>query len=432
MHSKYLFASAFMLFLLSCKKQEKIARSADYENYLNSSFIADEKNSVVTEIDFWQKRMRADTGSFVNKTQLAGYYLRLFKLDGNVSNLHTGDSLLINASFKLNNTNPEILYSLSQNSIGQHQFVKAAAYNQAAENAKGDPYTIRLLQFDAFMELGRYADAIKALNSLADKTTFDYQIRKAKWEDHKGNLDEAILIMEQAFEKVKDKKKSLYCWTLSNLGDMYGHAGRLKESYAAYINVLKKDPANLYCLKGIARIVWLNDKNTTEAKRILHFILAQTSMPDLKLMLADIYEEEGNKNAKQQLQQEFIGVVSKPEYGAMYNKYLIELYADDMGKQDKALAIAQTEINNRFTPETCDWLSWSYYKKGDYAKAFEIAKAYVVNKTFEPDALMHSAFIYAANGEKAVAKKMLTEALESTYELGPAATKDIREKLATL
>ena len=49
---------------------------------------------------------------------------------------------------------------------------------------------INLLGFDTKMELGELMIASKEIESLKDKSAFDYLIRKSKLEDHKGNLDE--------------------------------------------------------------------------------------------------------------------------------------------------------------------------------------------------------------------------------------------------
>jgi Tetratricopeptide repeat len=418
--------------LSSCRQNKSITVPHDYNGFLQDKFVKQHIDDVSKEIVFWDRKLLYDTTNYVFKTELATYYLKLFKLNGNIAFLIKGDSLLKAGSAKVNNTIPELLYSLSQSSIGRHQFTDAALYNEAAKKIQGDPYTIALLQFDADMELGKYNEAYSSLRKIADRTSFDYLIRKAKWEDHKGNLDGAIKIMEQAFNKVKEKKKSLYCWTLSNLADMYGHAGRLKEAYTAYINVLQKDPANLYCLKGIARIVWLHDKNPVEAKRIINFILSQTAMPDLKLMLAEINSTENNNDGAEGLLQSFTATVTKPEYGAMYNKYLIDLYNEDLKQPAKAMLLAQVELKNRATPETYDWLSWSYYRNGNIDEAFKTAQDFVFNKTFEPDALMHTAFIYAAKGKKEEARKMFRECLESSFELGPLAIAKIKNQLSSL
>jgi hypothetical protein len=421
------------VFLLSsCRNDYPIANPTDYNMLLQDGLINEQVNKINQEISFWKNRLRADTGSFVNMAELASYQLRLFKTTGNIASLLTGDSLLKRSSVKLNHTNPELLYSLSQTCVTQHQFIQSASYISSAEKAKGDLYTIRLLQFDTNMELGHFDKAYKNLQSLSDKESFDYIIRKAKWEDHQGNLSAAIALMEKAYEKVKDKNKNLYCWVLANLSDMYGHAGRVQEAYNGYINVLKKDPANLYCLKGIAWIAYSHDNNAIEAKRILQYILTQTDMPDLKLMLAEIAETEGNMDEKQRLINEFVATVTKPGYGDMYNKYLVKIYSENIPEYHKALAIAEKELTNRFTPETCDMMAWVQYKLGDNKKAYETAHGFVKYKTFEPDALLHTAFIYAANGKIKEARAMLNECLESSFELGPLSVKQIKEKLASL
>jgi len=431
--SKYLFPIAIILTLLiSCTKKKEISNKQDYDVYLSDGKVAKEIAGVNTDINFWQQRLQKDTGNYVDMLELASNHLRLFRLSGNINALKTGDSLLKRSSAKLNDTDPEILYSLSQNSIAQHQFLAAARYTNEARNAKGDLYTIRLLQFDVNMELGNYNEAYASLQSLKDKSAFDYLVRKAKWEDHTGNLDNAILLMEEAFEIVKEGKMSLYCWTLSNLADMYGHAGRIEDAYQSYLAVLKKNPANLYCLKGIAWIAYSHDNNTAEAKRILQFILTQTDMPELKLMLAEIAESEGDKVEKNKLLNEFISIVTRASYGDMYNKYLIEIFASELKQHDKAFLLAKKELKNRFTPETCDWMAWTHYNNGDIKKAFEYASTYVHNRTFEPQATMHTAFIYAAIGKKEEAKKMLKECLISSFELGPLVTRQIENKLESL
>jgi len=409
-----------------------VADATDYNEFLKGKAVTSEVERVNHEINFWQKRLDKDTGSYVNMLELARYQFSLFKLTGSIGALRNGDSLLKGSSARLNDADPEILFSLSQNSITQHQFRQAAYYNEAAAKQDGDLYIIRLLQFDTWMELGQYGDAYKSLESLKDKSTFDYLIRKAKWEDHKGNLEGAIELMEQAFEKVKDKKMNLYCWALSNLADMYGHAGRIKESYNAYLAVLQKDPANLYCLKGIAWIAFAYDNNSAAARRILHYILSQADIPEIKLILAEISESENKPEESRQWINEFLTAVTKPGYGDMYNKYLIDIWAGEKQDQQKALLLAKKELSNRFTPETCDWLAWAHYQMGNYQEALKMSEAYVYKHTAVPDALMHTAFIYAANGKQQEAKEMLEECLESSFELGPVASKQIREKLSSL
>jgi len=94
--------------------------------------------------------------------------------------------------------------------------------------------------------------------------------------------------------------------------------------------------------------------------------------------------------------------------------------------------LAEKELKNRLTPETWDGLAWVYYKKGDLSKAYEIARGNVWKASFEPEVMMHTAFIFADKGQTKQAREMLEECLESSFELGPVLTKEIREKLKTL
>lgn len=430
---KYFSIPVFSLLLFTaCSDKKHIASPNDYTIFLKEGLVEKEAGRINEERVFWQQRLQRDTGNFVDMMKLASVHLRLFKLKGEINDLQTGDSLLKASTAKLNNNDPDILFAISQNSIAQHKFRDAALYNESAQKAKGDMYTVRLLEFDAGMELGLYQNASRSLATLKNKSSFDYLIRLAKEEDHKGNLDKAIKLMEQAFEKVKNKDKGLYCWALSNLADMYGHAGRIQESYNAYLDVLRKDSSYIYALKGIAWIAYSHDKNTAEAKHILHYILSQTKMPVLWLTLAEIEEWEGNEVKKNAYLRNFLDEIQKPGYGDMYNKYLIEIYLDELKDPGKALAIADKEVNNRPTPETFDLLAWTLYKKGENEKAFSFAKNNVNRRTFEPNAVLHTALIFAGNGKKKEARQMLEECLESSFELGPLLTKEIKKQLASM
>jgi len=113
----------------------------------------------------------------------------------------------------------------------------------------------------------------------------------------------------------------------------------------------------------------------------------------------------------------------------MYNKYLINIYTEDRQEYDKALAIAEIEVSNRPTTETYSWLAWVHFKMGDKQKAYELVKKYVLGKDFEPGSQLHAAYILKAQGETSKAKKLMSDCLESSFELGPVTTEEIRKNL---
>ena len=416
--------------MLNACSNKKITNSRDY-----SAFLSDNKRmekqlgKINDEIKFWENKLIKDTGNFVDMLQLAANHVKRFKTNGNVADLHIADSFYAICLSKVKTSDPEIYFSVSQNAITQHRFNDAWESLVIADSIGVNPYILRLLRFDAAMEIGLYPQASANIEKL-DKKNFDYLIRKAKLEDHEGDLDNAIKLMEQALKDVEAKnRKPLVHWAKSNLADMYGHAGRVEEAYKYYVDILKEDSSYLYALKGIAWIAYSHDHDTKEAKRIINYILSQTNMPDLNLMLAEIEEWEGNKDEKKKYIDKFLSEVEKPGYGNMYNKYLITIYTKDKQEYDKALAIAEKEVSSRPTPETYSWLAWVNFKMGDKQKAYELVKKYVVGKDFEPESQLHAAYILKAQGEISKAKQLLSDCLESSFELGPVTSEEIRKNL---
>lgn len=418
---------------ISCS-DDKISDQAHYNALLeNKDAVKGRVQAVDQEIEFWTSRLQNDTGNFVDMMELAHRYNQRFSLTGTIQNLVIADSFMLRSSEKLAHTNPDIFFSRSQTAITMHRFRDAYQFNNLAIENNGAAYTSSLLAFDAGVELGLYKQSYRELNRIADKESVDYMIRKAKEADHEGDLDAAIALTEQVLDKAKKMEHPmLISWAQSTLGDMYGHAGRIQDAYNSYMDVLKNDPAHMYALKGLAWIIFSHEKNTREANRIIEYIHSQTSMPDLYLMQAEMAAYNGDMQLEKMYQDKFLQIVNTPCYGDMYNKYLIQIYSEDPKYTDKAVAIAEKELQNRNTPETNDWYAWSLYKQGNIEKAYKIASSKVYMQTFEPDALLHTAYIFEAKGEKSQAKKMLEACLESSFELGPLTTASIKYKLRSL
>jgi tetratricopeptide (TPR) repeat protein len=137
---------------------------------------------------------------------------------------------------------------------------------------------------DVAIELGDYARAKTDANQFRNKNSFAYLIREAKLKDHEGDLAGAIVSMERAYQRIEGNKQ-LAQWTLTNLGDMYGHAGRISDAYQNYLEALKANPHDDYALKGIAWIALSNDQNTAEAKRIMKVLASRKKMPEANCFL---------------------------------------------------------------------------------------------------------------------------------------------------
>ncbi len=407
--------------MISCNTKTNIANAKDYDAFINPAFQKAQLQNNENEIQFWNTKLQQDTGSYANMVEVSFNTLSHFKLTGNVNDLAFADSLFYRALSKLNNKEASIYLALTQNAITQHKFKDAEKFIYTAEKIGADAGTINLLKFDVSMELGNYLAAELCLKKINNKeNNFDYLIRQAKFEDYQGKAEASIATMEKAYGLLKySNKKSTQIWVTSNLADMYSHSGRIQDAYNMYVKSLQLDSANLYALKGIANICFVHDKNAVEAERIFKFILSTTDAPDINLNLAEISEWKGDIKAKNEYLHTFLTKIeSNKNYGNMYNKYLVDVYLTDKIDAVKALRIAESEMNNRKTPETYSWLALANYKANNIGLATEIINKNVLNKTYEPLAL-YAASVVLSKTDKELSNKLKGECMESKFELGP-------------
>ncbi|MBN8650491.1 MAG: hypothetical protein J0L67_03640 [Cytophagales bacterium] len=423
-----LYLLGFFLISSCSQPNEPITKVSDYEVYLTAQPVS--TFDIDADVAFWQARLEATPNDEASILKLAGLYSAQFRKTGESEILNLSDSLY---SYVLNTTSGKagIYLALAQNSITRHEFRQARTLAEAALKEGGRKAASLLVITDAALELGDVAYASNILKQFTNKNSFAHRIRQVKVKDQEGDLDSAILIMEQAFERVKGNKE-LYCWSLSNLGDMYGHAGRIEEAYQAYLSVLQKEPSYDYALKGIAWIALSHDHNYAEAKRIITTLASRKRMPEAHLMLAEIAALENNESEKNIQLTAFVNLTDTNEYKTMYAKYLAGIYADDLAKPELSLAIAEEEIRNRPTPQSYDLKAWALLQLGRSEDALLTAYEHVQGKTFEPDAAYHLGMIYLANNLPSEAKKYLNEAIESSFELGPIITRDIKNTLAKI
>lgn len=416
-----------LIILQSCTSPNRpIAKEQDYNEYLYPSETLLVKNDGII---FWESRLGEIPNDETSQLKLASLYAEHFGTTGEIEFLQQSDSLYQLVLHKTVLGKSEIYLALSANAVTQHQFQQAKSYLEKALAEGGSKAGAHLMMVDVLLETGDEYGAKHYLRQLSNKNSFAYLIREAKVKDHEGKLDTAILLMEKAYLRIQNNK-ALSCWTLSNLGDMYGHAGKIQDAYDNYLEVLKIDSHYDYALKGIANILYSHDHNTVEAKKIITVLANRKRMPEAHLILANLEKYEGNMQEEKAHLEAFRNEVTQPDYKGMYNSYMAELNAEYFGNPNGTIALAIEEIKNRPTAKSYDLLAWGYYHLGETNQALKIAQQRVEGKTFEPVPLYHLAVLYDANGYSEKAKEIFNSLRDSFFELGPEKAKVIRQKLS--
>lgn len=409
-----------LFFFSSCmtpSSNTNVLDSDAYYKYLsNSSRPSLEKAQ--EQLTFWNARINQDSSGVGDLGPTASAYQQIFAQTGDVSLLNNAEKLYKRAIEISAHSKDNYARSLAALYITQHQFKKAESIMNSLEGIPSNKIETDYVMFDILMELGEYEKAGDHLFAQIDKSKFNYLIRRAKWEDYRGNLDQAIQHLELAKDIAESADdKQLKVWTYTNIADFYGHAGRIEESRDHYLKALSLESDNSYSMKGLAWIAYSNDNNPAEANRILDSLLVVHDIPDYYLLKAEIAEAQGKNKEAEKLINTFVQKAESPLYGGMYNTYLIEIYADR--DPQKALRIAQREIQNRDTPETRQLLALAQLKNGQLIEAKSTIENYVVDKTFEPTAALRIAEVYQAVGEETLSKKYYASIADARYELGP-------------
>ncbi|WP_179320530.1 tetratricopeptide repeat protein [Winogradskyella helgolandensis] len=412
------------LLMLSCNS-DNVTNVADYNQYLSNEI---DQTKLLGDVDFWTTRIENSTSTYSYLINRANANTEVFNVTGEIDYLIKAEEDLLEANKIVKDSDAGLLKNIAANYISQHRFKEALVLLKKAEANGAKLNGTKKMLFDVHLELGNYIYAETYLKDLQNTSSFDYLIRLSKLEDHKGNLDGAIEHMEKAMAIAEASNlKGMKLWSYTNIADFYGHAGDIDKSYSYFLKALELDPNNAYAKKGIAWIVYSHEKNPEEALNILNHITSYHNTPDYDLLKAEIAEYNNDLKLKAASLTNYQAAVKNDRYGAMYNKYNVMVFSEDLLIPKRALEIAMQEVENRPTPQSYDLLAWSYFKLGEVKKANQIIEEFVDGKTFEPAVLYHVAEIYKAVGKTAEVQPLKKELVESLYELGPLMKQKIKQ-----
>jgi tetratricopeptide (TPR) repeat protein len=416
---KYTLLFMVLLLVVSCSQEspKHITKAEDYNVFLSSP----QPKKTSKYFEQWNSMIQPDSMQLMSFGIVAGEYNRYFQETGDIAQLKMAEKALQRAVEIAAIGKSGYYRALARNYISQHRFKEALELANSSRKMGSGVAESQKLLFDVYMELGNYSKAQQYLDSIKNMSDFDYLIRLAKWNDHKGDLETAIHFMEKAKDKAEStKNSSLMLWSYTNLADYYGHAGRIQDSYDNFLKSLRMDPLNAYAKKGIAWIVFSHEKNPKEAMRILDSVTKNYTSPDYYLLKAEIAEYMGNRLQMTNNLDNYAIAVENPSYGSMYNVHNAGMYLELTAQYAKALRVAELEVVNRPTPESYHLLAYSYFKLGERERALEIVKQHVEGKTYEPTILYRTAEIYKATGAHSKVAELKQDLMGAIYELGPS------------
>jgi tetratricopeptide (TPR) repeat protein len=311
----------------------------------------------------------------------------------------------------------------------RHNFPKAAQLaDRLTERNPSDAGAFGLLG-DSLMETGEYEAADQAYRrmlmlgpNLASYNRVAYQRFVT------GEVDQALAWMSTAVEAGSPIAENL-AWCLVEFGDMLFKTGRTRDAHIAYERALQALPGYHRALAALGR------ENAAAGKfqdAVDNFKKAQgvVPLPDYAAALVTIYTALGNDSEAAQ-QRQLLDVIDKlgQANGETGNRALALAYADENRNLERALALAQGELETRKDVYTYDALSWVFFRSGRQKEAEQASAKALALHTPEPMFLYHAGIVAIAGGRTAEGKELLRRALDLNPAFSYPQAQDARKRL---
>lgn len=326
---------------------------------------------------------------------------------------------------------PDALTGQATLASARHDFAEALRLADAALRDNDFSATTYGVKTDALVELGRYAEAARAVDRMVQlRPGTDSYARLSYVLELRGDVEQARAAMEQARDDAVAPADQAFA--SQYLGELAWASGDLTAAKAAYDRALAADPSYLPSLAGRAKVLAAQG-DPTAALADYREVVSRLPAPQYVTELGELLEATGQTPAAQQqyavvraTQQLFVAA------GADVDTELAVFEADH---GTPAAAVASAAAAYRARPDAIyvqDAYAWALHAAGRSREALPIAKQAVRTGFRNPSFQWHLGAIAAAAGDTALARTALTRALELNPAFSPLHAPRAKALLASL
>ncbi len=377
------------------------------KNSLSEIFISPPQSGLseqtLTAILQAQEKLRAKPEDKKIPYDLAYLYLQAVRENAD-TDFYDRTERLISYIEKHDLITPENTFLRGLIEMGRHDFPAAYITGKKLVSDNPDVHRYYGLLADAEIELGKYDDAIKTLQTMADiRPDAATLTRIAYVREIHGDIAGAKESMEQAINQRGSNEN--IAWEITELARLWLPSDP-KKAGELYDEALQFFPDFAPALAGKARSEIEQHKYTETAIDSVNRAITLLPLPEFAALLGDIYQFEGNTaKANAQYTLVTIGYEEIAKSGVNVSLEQIRFLVEHDLSLASALVSARAVYAERKTIYAADTLAWALYKNKNYPEAQMYAEKALATETHDPMILFHAAMIANANGNKTDAKK---------------------------
>ena len=300
-----------------------------------------------------------------------------------------------------------VLYSLHDFAGAEREASHAIALDPRDSNAYG-------VLGDAQLETGQYAAAARTYATMAaiKDDLYSYS-RRSGLETIRGDDADAIADLKRAIaDGQRDGAPAeAIAWAETRLAEDYFLLGRLGEAAV-------QDQAALAAYTGYYRAlaslgqVRAAQGRFDDAATLYRGAISVIPLPEYAAALGDVYARLGRQQDAQR-QRELVEFIARLNVinRALYNRVLVDYYADHDIEHEHAIELAAREFESRRDIYGQDAFAWALYRGDKAAEALPHITAALQFKTSDARLYFHAGMIYAALGRKNLARACLARSL---------------------
>lgn len=305
----------------------------------------------------------------------------------------------------------EALSGMGTVALSEHDFETALRWGRRALDANPHRAATYGILVDAHIELGQYAAAIAAAQTMVDmRPDLASYSRVSYLRELHGDLDGAIEAMQRAVSAGSGSLEHA-AWCRVYLGHLYFHQGDVDAAEAQYRRALALLPTYGHALGGLGQVARARAQFSAA---VAHYEAAVEAfpIPEYVIALGAAYEAAGQERKAADRFQQAIAVLEDEREGGMdVDEELAMLLLDRNRELPRALELARGAYDRRPTVKNASILAWAYYKNGAPEQALPFARESLRLGTKEAVIYYRAGTIANAAGEVEQARSWLQQAL---------------------